>query len=124
MRDALPCREQRIEAPQLSEPERGAHLVETIVVAKTHVAQPGGIVVAALIAQALQEPRTLRIRRDDHPALAGRHLLVGIESEHRRRTERARTLTVMRRADRLARIFDDGEIVTGGRVDERLIAAG
>ena len=119
LRDALPSRQQRVDAPQLPKPERRAHLVEAIVVAEPHMTQPGRIVIAPLIAQASQQARPFRIRRDDHSAFTRRHLFVGIESEHCRRPERARALTVMRRADRFACILDDGDLVTGSRVEQR-----
>ena len=43
-------------------------------------AHPGA---AALVAQAAQRRRGLGVGRDDHPALPGRHLLVGVEGEGR-----------------------------------------
>ena len=101
VRDALPSRQQRVEAPQLSESERRAHLVEAVVVAEANMTQPRRVIITSLIAQAPQQPRPFRIRRDDHPAFARRHLLVGIESEHRRRPERARALAVMQSRRRL-----------------------
>jgi hypothetical protein len=57
----LAAREQSLDAPQLREAERGAELVQPIIVAEPVVAQPSLHVVAALIAQAAQEARPFRI---------------------------------------------------------------
>src|SRR5581483_12238910 len=100
-----------VELLELSDADRGADVVEAVVESEPHVLEPPAIVAAALVAQrAEQAPLLLGVRRH-HAALARRHLLVRIEREDGARAVRAERLSLVLRADCLARIVDEREPV-------------
>jgi hypothetical protein len=76
--------ENGVELLELSEPDRGADVVDAVVEAEPRVLEPAAGVGAALVAQAPQKaPLALGVGRD-HSALAGGDLLVRIERERSR----------------------------------------
>src|SRR5262249_23522446 len=109
--DPGPTCQDLIEAVDLRHPERGAQLVETVVVAEASVREPAVEHVAALIAQAAEERVPSLLGRDDHAALAGRDLLVGVEGEHAGLPQAADRPPTIAGADRLAGVLDDGNAV-------------
>ena len=77
--------------------------------------EPAHVGGAALVALAAQPRRTRRPGRDDHPALAGGHLLVGVEGEGGEVAAAADHAALgVDRAERLAGVLEDAEAVAGG----------
>ena len=107
-----------------ADPERGAEVVEAVVVAEANVLEPGAVVAAALVAQALEQAPVLLGVGDDDAALAGGHLLVRIEGEDRRHAVTAYRLALVLGAERLAGVVDQRQPVLVGDLLDRLELAG
>src|SRR5439155_9084339 len=118
--DALTPAEQLVEAPDLYYPEGGAELVETIVVAEAAVHQPPVEDVPPLVAQAPEEDVPGGIVRDDHPALARRDHLVGVEGEDARVAKGSHRPALVGGADRLAGVLDDVKSVAARDLEDRV----
>src|SRR5262249_14379824 len=74
--------------------------------------------IASLIAQRAAQTRDCSVVRDDEPALAGSHLLVGIKGKAAGAAERSNMPAVPDGADRLTCIFNDGEIMLPSRIHQ------
>ncbi len=114
-RDLAPQAQDLVELLELPDPERRAHIVEAVVEAEPHVLEPAAVVAATLVAQRPQQPPLLLRVRRDHPALAGRDLLVRIEREHGARPVRADRRALVLGAERLARVLHEREPVLVAR---------
>ncbi len=96
-----PRGEHLVEALELGEPDRGRHVREPVVEAEAIVVEPAHVRRAALVALGVDPLLVLGRAHGEHPALAGRELLVGVEAE-RRRVTRARRPACRPRAARRA----------------------
>ena len=77
-------RQYLVEALHLADPERGCDITQPVVQTEADVLEPAARLRTALVAERAHEmPLVLRVRHD-HPALARRQLLVGIEREDAR----------------------------------------
>ena len=110
-RDLAPQPQDLVEALELPDAERRAHIVESVIEAEPDVLEPTAVVAASLITERPQcEPLLLRVRRD-HPAFAGRDLLVRVEREHGARPVRADRRAFVRSAERFTGVLDEREPV-------------
>jgi len=80
--------------------------------------------VPAMIAHGANLSRQLWIRGNYESAFAGSDLLVGIEREHGGIAKAADLPALVRRADRLARIFDHPKPMATGNLEDRLHLGG
>ena len=116
--------ENRVELLELTDSEGGADIVDAVVEPEPRVVEPAAAVGAALVAQAHKlAPRVLRVRRDD-AALSRGHLLVRVEGEDRIDALRAEPAALVLRAERLAGVLDQDEVVLLGQRPERIELAG
>src|SRR5207247_5643093 len=122
--DALTPAEQLVEALDLYHPEGGAELVETVVVTEAAVRQPPVEDVPPLVAQASEERVPGGIVRDDHPALARRDHLVGVEGEDTRVAKASDRAVLVAGADCLAGVLDAGKAEAARDLEARLRACG
>ena len=112
--------EHLVEAPELREPERAGDVREAVVEAEPVVVEPAHVRRAALVALGVDPLLQRRVAERDHPALARRQLLVGVEAEHRRVAARAdRRAVGVTRAERLAGVLDDRQAARARRALER-----
>ena len=82
--------------------------------------EPAAAVGAALVAEADElPPRLLGVGRD-HPALAGRHLLVRVEGEDRVDAVRADRPALVLGAERLAGVLDQRQAVLRAQLAQRV----
>ena len=106
--------EDAIELLELADTDGRPDVVDAVVVAEVGVIEPAAAVRASLVAQALDHlPRVLVVGRD-HAAFARRHLLVRVEGPDGVLAVRAKVLTLVQRAERLAGVVDQGEAVLVG----------
>ena len=92
---------------------------EAVVEAEAGVDEPGAVVGAPLVAQAVQLARQHRVVGEHHPALGGGELLVGVEAVDGRVAERAELAPVVRAVDRLAGVLHPGQAVALGDLHQR-----
>ncbi len=117
---SIPFRHAAALAEYLSDPlhlhgaDGAVHIAEAIVVAKSFVREPAHAGVAALIAHGLAESGDLVVVGDDHAALAGGDLLVGIEAEDTRVAEAAGHAALVICAERFAGVLDHTQLVLSG----------
>src|SRR6516225_2009208 len=90
------------------------NVAQPVVVSDPLMTQPGAILSATLVAHAAAKLGEIGIVGNDHSALAGGHLLVGIEGETGQVAERTRLLSAIGSADGLAGILDDLEVILAG----------
>src|SRR5204863_8948052 len=100
-----------VELLELGDPDRGADVVEAVVVAESRVLEPAAAVGAPLVAEALQQPPLRLVMGRDDSALPCRHLLVRIEREDGGRAVRANRRAAVVGAERLACVLDQREAV-------------
>ena len=117
--DAIAVGEHVVEPFQLRDADRRMNIGEPVVEAQARMHQPGAVVRAPLVDQALQMPGKVAVVGQDDPAFGRCHLLVGVEREDRRVPERAIRPSVVVATDRLAGVLDDGQPVTVGDVNQR-----
>ena len=123
-RRSLAQRQDRVELLELADPERRADVVDAVVVAEPRVIEPAAAVGATLVAHADEPAPGFLVVRRDHPALAGRHLLVRIEGEHRVDAVRADPAALVLRSERLAGVLDQHEAVLLAQLAQRVELAG
>ena len=101
-----------VELLELGDSDRGLDVRPAVVEAEPHVVEPGALAVgAALVPEADEQlPLLLGMRRDD-AAFAGRHLLVRVEAEHRRRAVGTDRAALVLGAERLGRVLDQRQAV-------------
>jgi len=82
------------------------------------VLEPGSHFGPPLVAQGAGHPGERFVVGHEHPALAGRDLLVGVEAECRRVTESAHPGPAILGAEGLARVVDDRQVVPRGEIED------
>lgn len=114
-----------VQPGDLAATEGGAHLVEAVVVPEADVIHPGSGVVASLIGEASKDLGVRVVVGDDDTALAGGHLLVGIEGEDGGFDVRiaADAVAVAFGSDGLAGVLYDREVVLAGDGSDRIDVA-
>ena len=115
--------EDLLEALGLREADGGRELVHAVVEAEAVVLEPVARVRAALVRERAHLRGERGVVGRDHAALPRRHLLVGVEREHRGRAGAADALAAALAADGLAGVLDDREPVLVGDRAERLHVA-
>ena len=108
--DAAAIFENFIETGHLGDAEGGIDFAEAIVVSQPCVGEPIHAV-AALVAERLTDGGEGIVVGDDHSALAGRDLLVGIEAENSGAAEGADGAAGELAAETLAGVFDEDQFV-------------
>ena len=76
-------------------------VTEPVIVAEPGMGKPPTVGVASLVAKGATHRRHVAVVRNDHPALAGRDLLVGIKAENPGVPERAGWAVLVSAAQRL-----------------------
>jgi hypothetical protein len=120
----LPFGQQLLDAGQLGQAQGGAHLIHPVVVAQAGVAQPPILGIPPLIAQGPEKGLPARPAGDDHPPLAGGHLLVGVEGEDRGVPEGARLAAFVFGPDGLAGVLDHRQTVGPSDFQQRVHVGG
>ena len=106
--DPRPIVQHRVQMRELRDPERACEIRQPVVEAEPVVIEPAHVRRAALVSLGVDPHLDRGIPGRDHPALAGRQLLVGVEAEHRRVASRTDRHSVgVHRAERLAGVLDD-----------------
>src|ERR1700723_3494565 len=90
-------------------------VAEPVVVPKANVTQPGGIFVTSLVTHAATQAGDVLVVRNDHAALGGCHLLVGIEREGGSISEGTHTPPSKFAAKRLTSVLDNDEAILPGQ---------
>src|SRR5437762_4309941 len=106
-----------VELPQLYEADRRGDLGHAVVVAEE------SMLILRHLPVVPEQTRFVRDRvvvRDDHAALAGRHILGRVEREAGRVAEVARLLAVVFRAVGLGRVLDHREGLTPSGIEDRV----
>ena len=119
-RDRAARLEDPVELLDLTDPERGREVVEAVVVTEAPVLEPRRRLEPPLVPQRDEQLVLVGRAGRDRPALAGRHLLVGVERPHRRVPVRAQRATLVLRAQGLARILDEREAVALAQLEQRV----
>src|SRR5258708_6436883 len=112
--DGLAPLEDRFDPLQLFDAESAIQLRDAIVVAELLVLEPLAGRASPLIPELPGPHRDVRVVRDDDAAFTGRDLLVRIEAEDTRISERAHLAALVFRAERFASVFDHEEPMAVG----------
>ena len=108
-----------VQALDLRHADGRVHVREPVVEPQARVHQPRPVVGAPLVGQALQQPVQVVVVGEDHPALGGGELLVGVEAVHRRVAEGAELPAVVVTVDGLAGVLHDPQAVAPRDVHQR-----
>src|SRR6266540_2061051 len=101
-----------VELLELGDPDRRLEVRPAVVEAEPDVVEPAPLSVRApLVAQALEQAPLVFGLRHDHPALAGRHLLVRVEAEGGGRAVRADRPPLVLGPERLGGVLDQSQTV-------------
>src|ERR1700733_6216990 len=96
-----------LEPHHLRQTQRAVDLRDPVVVPQLAMLEPIVCLISTLIAQSTDPPRDCFIPRDNHPALGGGYLLVGIERENPSMPDRAHPTALILGSDRFAGILDN-----------------
>ncbi len=100
-----------VDAGELDDAEGAVDVAETVIVAEAFVAEPGAGFAPALIAEGDADIGQMSIVGENHTALAGRDLLIGVECKDGHFAEGSCLSAVQFGAEGLAAVLDDGEVV-------------
>ncbi len=125
----LPLGEESFEAPQLVEAERRLDVHHVVLESGNRhvVARASGLREALpglpVHSVELQERGLLEdgfVLGHDHAPFPGRHVLVGVEGEHRRRREGPDPPALVLRADGMRGVLEHGDPAGGGELEDRI----